>query len=699
MTLLNMPREMLDDIFDHVMHAIGPAQGVAIRLVCRRFDEAAERAIFRLPIPVLARQRLNKPVLIKLLHSKLRLENANSTLCCAINDTVDFLIHFTNKVELRDEYQKVLIKAAIHFTFSWDILTNLMPGGKSDARRIKENSLIAAIGTNQLPAADGILTLGANTIVRTRFFGDPLSVAALFGTKESAQIILQSQQKYDNDYFCRLRQIHALEAAAEAGRTEIIPILLGHGTFEPSVYERAIIAAIRSVQEHTAILLIHQRTPRSQLNEEKEFCLDLMRTVAECNCELVLRDIMKTTTSMIGYENLTMPVEDACRYGHTRIVQTMLSELPHRDPDAFTSSLFWAGRFGNLTMIEMLLGHLRWDKKAIVKVLAGAVSGRQYKTIDYLMEKASVETTSKVERFSDVVHSLFPYLPPPISYRSERSIPSPTEFPSFPTLERPRTPEESSQLRQAISSGDLIEAVTIYCTFGAEHPDDDLRLFSGSFTEAARNARVESLLYLCENQPPWVVSFCAKSAAVIQIFSDFGWNINKSGTGENCSPFGAYIQDEHLIRWLLNNGADPTARGDLDVNAISAAIKRGASMSLLRLLLERGRRVDVGQLLHFAVFRDQDYALEVIELLMDSDCPVNNIMFKNDPMSWVMYKGSGVGTPLHEAAQRNKVDIVSFLLQRGADPTVRSSKGQSTLEIAESNGHVEIINLLKSFPG
>jgi hypothetical protein len=57
----------------------------------------------------------------------------------------------------------------------------------------------------------------------------------------------------------------------------------------------------------------------------------------------------------------------------------------------------------------------------------------------------------------------------------------------------------------------------------------------------------------------------------------------------------------------------------MDVSPVSVAV-RVASMSTIKLLLERCSGIQGGQLLHFATEREAEDAVEVIELLLNLGC-------------------------------------------------------------------------------
>ncbi|KAK7923667.1 ankyrin [Apiospora marii] len=57
----------------------------------------------------------------------------------------------------------------------------------------------------------------------------------------------------------------------------------------------------------------------------------------------------------------------------------------------------------------------------------------------------------------------------------------------------------------------------------------------------------------------------------------------------------------------------------------------------------------------------------------------------------------GTKTALRAAAARGNADAVAFLLERGARKDGRDDKGRSALDIAKAGGHVEVVNVLRSF--
>jgi ankyrin repeat protein len=156
------------------------------------------------------------------------------------------------------------------------------------------------------------------------------------------------------------------------------------------------------------------------------------------------------------------------------------------------------------------------------------------------------------------------------------------------------------------------------------------------------------------------------------------------------------VDDEHICRWLVDNGASVSSRAELDITPTTIAVRDG-SMSIVRMFLERCHGIQGGQLLHFAIVRKSEDVLEVIELLLNLGCPVDKVLFQDDPRSWMYWKLTDPDTPLLRVVKMGKTDIVAYLLFRGADPAFPSTRGRTPLQVAESNGHTSIVGLLKQY--
>lgn len=147
------------------------------------------------------------------------------------------------------------------------------------------------------------------------------------------------------------------------------------------------------------------------------------------------------------------------------------------------------------------------------------------------------------------------------------------------------------------------------------------------------------------------------------------------------------LDDPEMTTWLLDHGADPNRRCNIDFTPLSYAVEH-ASLPIVTLLLNRGGDVTTGQVLHHAVVRDSD-AVEVLELLISKGAPINGIMYQDHQPSWDMYFFMGE-TPLHKAVFLRKIDVIHYLLGEGADLNVKDARGRTAIQCADEDIRREI---------
>ena len=56
----------------------------------------------------------------------------------------------------------------------------------------------------------------------------------------------------------------------------------------------------------------------------------------------------------------------------------------------------------------------------------------------------------------------------------------------------------------------------------------------------------------------------------------------------------------------------------------------------------------------------------------------------------------GLGTPLHYAVQDGRIQLVQFLLSRGADPTIKDTKGRTVLQLAEQYHQSDVVEFFRN---
>ncbi|KAG9228138.1 ankyrin repeat-containing domain protein, partial [Amylocarpus encephaloides] len=195
---------------------------------------------------------------------------------------------------------------------------------------------------------------------------------------------------------------------------------------------------------------------------------------------------------------------------------------------------------------------------------------------------------------------------------------------------------------------------------------------------------VSYLFFMRVGEPVLYVKTALKvrSSAIFQVFLDYGWNINEP-LERTMPPALSYISDDRgLTEWFLNHGADPNTICAWDFTPMSEAMCR-ASLGTIKLLFDHGGNIEQGQLLHHAVQRAAPDVLELVGLLLDRGASINEIQYENHAESWRDRCLFGLGTPLHYAAQSGNIQLVMFLLSKGADATIKDTKGRTAPESAE----------------
>jgi len=121
-----------------------------------------------------------------------------------------------------------------------------------------------------------------------------------------------------------------------------------------------------------------------------------------------------------------------------------------------------------------------------------------------------------------------------------------------------------------------------------------------------------------------------------------------------------------------------------------------APLDVIKLLFQRGGDVNQGQLLHNAVLRDGPDTLELVGLLLDMGAAINQIQYENHPQAYGERYAFALGTPLHYAVREDKPELVSYLLLRGADPSIIDTRGRTALQTAEFLEKPRVLRVLQS---
>ena len=194
-----------------------------------------------------------------------------------------------------------------------------------------------------------------------------------------------------------------------------------------------------------------------------------------------------------------------------------------------------------------------------------------------------------------------------------------------------------------------------------------------------------------------------------------------------------YYRNVQAVRVLLENGADPNFYIDGDWTALEAAIVSGPagimderSFEIIKLLVEHGADLDessslypiVEQLSAWISLKGEpfnEFREEVLLYLLDNTKNPNdfNVVFYDASGAGnlelakivldnycvdINYKGYNGETPLIALITNERADnfaeMISFLLENGADKSLKDDSGKTAYDYAIETGNQEIIDLL-----
>jgi len=142
--------------------------------------------------------------------------------------------------------------------------------------------------------------------------------------------------------------------------------------------------------------------------------------------------------------------------------------------------------------------------------------------------------------------------------------------------------------------------------------------------------------------------------------------------GETPLMIVAQNRDVHLVSLFLKHGAKVNARDKTGYSAIACVY---GNPQLVSILLRAGAKVDAWTLTTATYGRDASPAS--IDALLNTGISVNA-------------RDANGQTALFGAAATNKVELVRYLLGRGADVRVRDNLGRTVLEYASDGGINEL---------
>ncbi|KAL9123548.1 MAG: hypothetical protein Q9217_007026 [Psora testacea] len=264
----------------------------------------------------------------------------------------------------------------------------------------------------------------------------------------------------------------------------------------------------------------------------------------------------------------------------------------------------------------------------------------------------------------------------------------------------PSTAEED-QMEEACSSDNVEKLKAVYGSYlqGAQNTPKDW--FARCYNIALSNNNTSIALFLLKAGIPFNISHFIQALELreytfMKLYLNHGFNINQQLAWDKPGPLMLTFDDEVLTRWFLSHGADPNSTCELDKTPLSIAIWK-APFAIIKLLFEFGASVKTGQLLHYAAQRENEDRVQVVDFLWEKmssmvNNPLNEVMYKHNIHSFELQKWRGLGTPLHEAVTVGSVEMVEAFIAKGADPGIRDSRGETTLDRAQRLGQTGIVD-------
>ncbi|KAL8919570.1 MAG: hypothetical protein Q9208_006687 [Pyrenodesmia sp. 3 TL-2023] len=184
-----------------------------------------------------------------------------------------------------------------------------------------------------------------------------------------------------------------------------------------------------------------------------------------------------------------------------------------------------------------------------------------------------------------------------------------------------------------------------------------------------------------------------RSFAILQAFLNHGWNINKQ-LGPTMAPALSHVvEDIDLVRWFLAHGANPNGRVPSWPSPLEVAARK-APLEVIETMIQHGGRAHPGNALPSAAQTSLPNRTDVLAYLLDHGTSVNVLEFEYDQEIFRLHWMREFGTALHHAAKRGNDEIVKFLLERGADKSLKDSVGKTALQYAEEKDLSTTIILL-----
>ncbi len=173
-----------------------------------------------------------------------------------------------------------------------------------------------------------------------------------------------------------------------------------------------------------------------------------------------------------------------------------------------------------------------------------------------------------------------------------------------------------------------------------------------------------------------------------------GADVNQKDKTYGFTPLMMALQSNYtsIAKMLISEGADIKIKGNNDATALLLAAMN--SREMVEILLLKGADIKAlsdngsGVMTNcvMGIIRGR-VSIDLAEFLLSKGADI-------DEVNTTEYYGGY--TPLFWAVEDNNKELVSFLIQNGANVNAKSVKGQTPLSLAEKGSYAEIVDILKA---